>query len=83
VLVGEDEYAGTRPGIAVAQKDVRGLRLAKGTMRNSINVLLEKNGLPDECVQAVIAGASGTHALFRRQRLSRGNMLGRLGYNPK
>lgn len=65
------------------RQDVRGLRLAKGAMHNGINILLEKNGLPDESVQAVIAGASGTHALFRRHRLSCGNMLDRSGYNPK
>lgn len=53
-------------------------------MHTGINVLLEKNRLTaDEIDQVIIARAAGTHALFRRHRLSCGNMLDRLGYNPK
>jgi uncharacterized 2Fe-2S/4Fe-4S cluster protein (DUF4445 family) len=62
VLVGEDEDGGNRPAIALTQKDVRELQLAKGAMRTGINVLLETNGLTaDEIDQVIIAGAFGTY----------------------
>ncbi|TKJ30232.1 MAG: hypothetical protein CEE40_05575 [Chloroflexi bacterium B3_Chlor] len=66
MLVGEDEDAASRPAIAFAEKDVRGLRPAKEAMHTGINVLLEKNGLTaDEIDQVIIARAAGTYLLFR------------------
>lgn len=84
VLVGEDEDAASRPAIAFAEKDVRGLRPAKEAMHTGINVLLENNGLiADEIDQVIIARAAGAYLLVQpHHQLSR-DRLDELGYKPK
>jgi uncharacterized 2Fe-2S/4Fe-4S cluster protein (DUF4445 family) len=62
VIVREDEAGNGRRAIAITQKDVRELQLAKGAMRTGVQVLLESNGLAeDEIDQVIIAGAFGTY----------------------
>ena len=62
VLVSEEERGDGRPAIALTQKDVRELQLAKGAIRTGINVLLETEGLvADDINQVIIAGAFGTY----------------------
>ena len=59
VLVPE---AGGCKAIAITQRDVRELQLAKGAIRAGINVLLAHQGLSEgEIDEVVIAGAFGTY----------------------
>ena len=58
MFVGEDEDGGSRPAVAFAQEDVRGLRVVKEAMRTGINVLLDDNELAaEEIDQVIVAGA--------------------------
>jgi len=60
VLVDETEGAG--PIIAITQKDVRELQLAKGAIRAGIDMLLKEHGLlPDAVNEIIVAGAFGSY----------------------
>jgi uncharacterized 2Fe-2S/4Fe-4S cluster protein (DUF4445 family) len=60
VLVGGAENAGTE--ITFDRRDVNEIQLAKGAMRAGVNILLEKAGIEEGDLDAVvIAGAFGTY----------------------
>lgn len=57
-----DETEGSGPAIAITQKDVRELQLAKGAIRAGIDILLKENGLLAEAVnEIIVAGAFGSY----------------------
>lgn len=57
-----DETEGRGPVIAMTQKDVRELQLAKGAIRAGIDMLLKEHGLlPDAVNEIIVAGAFGSY----------------------
>jgi uncharacterized 2Fe-2S/4Fe-4S cluster protein (DUF4445 family) len=61
VLVWEQERGGL-PAIAITQRDVRQLQLAKGAIRTGIQVLVEASGKKESDIDhIIIAGAFGTY----------------------
>jgi uncharacterized 2Fe-2S/4Fe-4S cluster protein (DUF4445 family) len=61
ILVSEEER-GERGALAIAQKDVREIQMAKGAMRTGIHLLLEDSGRSeDEISEVIIAGAFGSY----------------------
>ena len=61
VLFGEDRQDG-RHGVAITQRDIRELQLAKAAIRTGIQALLESNDCSEEEIkQVVIAGAFGSY----------------------
>jgi uncharacterized 2Fe-2S/4Fe-4S cluster protein (DUF4445 family) len=50
------------PGVALTQKDVRALQLAKGAIRSGIDLLLQVAGItPDQIDEILLAGAFGNY----------------------
>lgn len=50
------------PGVALTQKDVRALQLAKGAIRSGIDLLLQVAGItPDQLDEILLAGAFGNY----------------------
>ena len=61
VLVNSEQRGG-QPAIAITQRDVRELQLAKAAIRSGVQVLLEANGRSEEDInQVIVAGAFGTY----------------------
>jgi len=61
VLVSEEENSGGF-AIAITQKDIRELQLAKGAIRTGIQVLLDANSRSEEEIkEVIIAGAFGSY----------------------
>ena len=61
VIAGRDEQGGDQ-AVAITQKDIRELQLAKAAIRTGIQLLLEDSGIAEEQVKrVVIAGAFGSY----------------------
>jgi uncharacterized 2Fe-2S/4Fe-4S cluster protein (DUF4445 family) len=61
IIVGREERNG-KPAIAITQRDVRELQLAKAAIRAGIQILLEACGCAEDNIkQVIIAGAFGTY----------------------